>query len=152
KGFAWLNMSYFGVLEGEALVTIQCPLSPARRSGVTSVNYSGPQKRVADAGWDALSYLALISFEASSAGFVGRKFQFWWYRVSHGELLVRSPKTLQESRNVDLMFVDVAYVDLPRFIPELEVVESNDDDVGRASERLGRAVEREQVFVLKCGD
>jgi hypothetical protein len=48
------------------------------------------------------------------ASFDKRKFQFWQYRVSHGEVLVRSPKDAAHPRNVDLMFVGVEYVDLPR--------------------------------------
>jgi hypothetical protein len=35
--------------------------------------------------------------------FDDRRFQFWQYRVSHGELLVRSPKDAAHPRNVDLM-------------------------------------------------
>jgi hypothetical protein len=82
-------------------------------------------------------------------GFIGRRFQFWQYRVSHGELLVRSPKDAAHPRNVDVMFVGVEYVDLPRFLPDLEVDEPNDDDVARAEERLGKPVERQWVVVLK---
>jgi len=82
--------------------------------------------------------------------FAGRKFQFWEYRVSHGELLVRSPKGAGSSFNVDLMFVGVEYVDLPRFLPELEVDEPTEDDLLRAKERLGKAVEKRSTTVLKC--
>jgi hypothetical protein len=81
--------------------------------------------------------------------FVGRKFQFWQYRVSHGELLVRSPKDAVHPRNVDLMFAGVEYVDLARFLPDLEVDEPNNEDMTRAQERLGKSVERQNVIVLK---
>ncbi len=59
SGFAWLNMSYCGVLRGHALVLIECPRDVARGKGATSVNFSGPPKLVADAGWDALAYVIL---------------------------------------------------------------------------------------------
>lgn len=81
--------------------------------------------------------------------FVGRKFQFWQYRVSHGELLVRSPKDAAHPRNVDLMFAGVEYVDLPRCLPDLEVDEPSDDDLARAQERLGESVASRNVVVLK---
>jgi hypothetical protein len=68
--------------------------------------------------------------------FAGRRFQFWQYRVRHGELLVRSPKDAAHPRNVDLMFAGVEYVDLPRFLPDLEVDEPEDEDLSRAQLRL----------------
>ena len=83
------------------------------------------------------------------ASFPERKFQFWQYRVSHGELLVRSPKDAVHARNADLMFAGVEYVDLPRVIPDLEVDEPSDEDVARARERLGESVQRDHVIVLR---
>jgi hypothetical protein len=50
-GFAWLNMSCCGVFRGHALVTIEYPRNVARAKGRTSVNFSGPPRLVADAGW-----------------------------------------------------------------------------------------------------
>ena len=58
-GFAWVNMNYCGVLRGQGLILVECPKSPARARGPTSINYSGPPKLVADAGWDALAYIIL---------------------------------------------------------------------------------------------
>ena len=53
-----------------------------------------------------------------------RKFQFWLFRVGHGELLVRSPRD--------------------------EVVSATSlDDVRRAEERLGRPVDRSTIRVLE---
>ncbi len=82
--------------------------------------------------------------------FAGLSFQFWEYRVSHGQLLVRSPKHAAAPRNVDLIFSGVEYVDLPRHLPQLELDDPRDDDVLRAGERLGKPVEDRCVFVLKC--
>lgn len=42
-----------------------------------------------------------------------REFKIWDYRVSHGSLLIRSPKGTGISRNVDLVFVGVDYMALP---------------------------------------
>jgi hypothetical protein len=65
SGFAWLNMSYCGVLRGHALVIIEYPKSAARAKGGTSVNYSGPPKVVANAGWDALAYVSVTPMGGS---------------------------------------------------------------------------------------
>lgn len=81
--------------------------------------------------------------------FVGRKFQFWLYHVSHGELLVRSPRGEEHPRNVDVMFADVVYLETPRFLPDLEIDEPSEGEVARAGERLGRSVEARDVIVLK---
>lgn len=81
--------------------------------------------------------------------FAGREFQFWLYRVSHGELLVRSPKDAVHPRNIDLMFAGVEYVDLPRSLPALEVDEPKEADLARAQERLGRPLDRQSVVVLE---
>jgi hypothetical protein len=83
------------------------------------------------------------------ANFVGREFQLWQYRVSHGELLVRSPKDSKHPRNADVMFAGVDYVELPRFLIDLEVDEPSDEDATRAQDRLGKSIERKTVFVLK---
>jgi hypothetical protein len=58
-GFAWLNMNYAGAFRGQGLVLIEYPRSVARSKGRTSVNFSGPPRLVADAGWDALAYVIL---------------------------------------------------------------------------------------------
>lgn len=78
-----------------------------------------------------------------------RPFQLWEYRVSHGSMLVRSPRRADESTNIDIMFAGVEYVDLPRHLPELEMDTPKAEDVAFASERLGRGVSEDRVFVLK---
>ncbi len=83
------------------------------------------------------------------ASFVGRSFQFWQYHVSHGELLVRSPRDDAHPRNIDLMFVGVEYVDLPRHLPGLEIDDPEDIDMARAQARLGKHVELRTVTILK---
>jgi hypothetical protein len=81
----------------------------------------------------------------------GRKFQFWEYHVSHGELLVRSPRDSVNPRNVDIAFVDVRYVEMPRFLSDVELGEVTHDDVTRAGERLGTPVVDRNVFILRSG-
>ncbi len=81
----------------------------------------------------------------------GRNFQFWEYRVSHGELLLRSPKTDEFPLNVDIVFADVRYVALPRFLPGLQIAEAPERDVARAEEHLGVAVDPRTVTVLESG-
>jgi len=54
KGFAWINLSFFGVLDGRALVTVEFPnYEPIGTRGPTSVNFSGPMRAVSTTSWDA---------------------------------------------------------------------------------------------------
>jgi hypothetical protein len=58
SGFAWVNLSYVGDLDGRPVVTVELPLE-SRGSSRTSVNYSGPPRAVEEAGMDATVYLKL---------------------------------------------------------------------------------------------
>lgn len=61
SNFIWLNMQYCGTFEGHGLVLIEYPRQSALRPGrMTSVNFSGPPKLVADAGWDATAYVTVL--------------------------------------------------------------------------------------------
>ncbi|MDD2723950.1 MAG: hypothetical protein PHH59_08015 [Methylovulum sp.] len=55
--------------------------------------------------------------------FLGRTFQLWEYHVSHGSLLIRSPKSLNETTNIDIICSGIEYLSVPRFIFNLEVTE-----------------------------
>jgi hypothetical protein len=78
-----------------------------------------------------------------------RQFQFWMYRMSHGELLVRSPRDAENEENVDLIFVGVEYVDLPRQLPGVKVDVPTADEVKWLGSRVGRPVEASKVTVLE---
>jgi len=80
-----------------------------------------------------------------------RAFQLWEYRVSHGQVLVRSPKDPTHHTNIDIAFAGVEYMDLPRYLPELQLDDPTPADVARASERLGKQVDEKSVVVLLTG-
>ena len=85
-------------------------------------------------------------------GDAGPRFQLWEYRVSHRQLLIRCPKLSDSSQNVDVKFYDVEYVDLPSIFDDVEIVEPDQDDITFATNRVGKPVERDRVFVVKSGD
>lgn len=82
-------------------------------------------------------------------GDVGSVFKLWEYRVSHKQLLIRCPQLSEGSKNVDLKFYNVEYIDLPSVLPDLEIDDANQEDIAFASNRLGKSVDRKQVIVLK---
>lgn len=77
-----------------------------------------------------------------------RRFQLWEYRVSHGGLLIRSPRGPSASNNIDLLFDGVELVCCPRMLRGLELVQAEAGDVDRASASLGEMEAPDQVFVL----
>ena len=61
-GYAWLNLSYCGLWAGKGLVLVEVPSSFPESSSstrITSVNYSGPTRYVAEANWDARGLVLL---------------------------------------------------------------------------------------------
>lgn len=58
SGYSWLNLSFYGLLEGHPLIAVEVPRSGGT-AATTSVNYSGPSKAVTDAGGDARVGIAL---------------------------------------------------------------------------------------------
>jgi hypothetical protein len=81
--------------------------------------------------------------------FSERNFQFWEYRVSHGQLLIRSPKPSDSDLNIDVMFFGVEYIAIPRFLPLLELADPEQNEIEKAQECLGKILKPNTVFVLK---
>ena len=77
-----------------------------------------------------------------------RMFQTWEFKVSHGQLLIRSPKDANHSTNVDLIFSGVEYVDLPRHLGQLEVQHPDEADISFIGERLAKQGSSNSIFVL----
>lgn len=59
KGFAWINLNFYGLLDGRALVTVEFPEDEPVEPGATSVNFSGPPQAVSASSWDARPHLVL---------------------------------------------------------------------------------------------
>ena len=79
-------------------------------------------------------------------------FRVWEYRVNHKQLLIRSPKGADSSKNVDVMFCNVQYMDLPSDLPDLEFAKPLRNEIAFAESRMGKTVGNDLVFVLKSGD
>ena len=60
---------------------------------------------------------------------VKRRFHIHLYWVSHGVLLLRSPKSNTEGTRVDILFQDVAWMALPSWLCGLEIAQS--DGIGQ---------------------
>ena len=63
---------------------------------------------------NAMSQTAILSYH--------RRFQWWSYTASHGQLLLRSPPAVVGQTQVDVLFKNVSSVSLPTTLDDLEVV------------------------------
>ena len=61
--------------------------------------------------------------------FKDRAFQLWESKVSHGSLLIRSPKAPSVSENIDLVCVGVEYLAAPRHMKGLDLVEATPEEI-----------------------
>lgn len=68
--------------------------------------------------------------------FSNRTFKIWEYHVSHGSLLVRSPKSSEFENNIDLVFVGVELLCLPKTIRNIEIIEEPEDQKNEKSYAL----------------
>ncbi len=86
-----------------------------------------------------------------------RDFKVWEYQISHGQLLIRSPKapateaSLERRTNVDLVFLGVEYMCLPRLLRGLTLDEATAEELRLLEATLGRAPEPDFVRMLVSG-
>lgn len=83
-----------------------------------------------------------------TAAYPDRRFQLWEYRVSHGALLIRSPKGLDAEMNIDFVFTGVEYIACPRMLRGVALASATPEDMRRVAEEFGPVVAPDQVFVL----
>lgn len=81
-------------------------------------------------------------------GFENRKFQFWFYRVSHGELLIRSPKSKENPKNIDILFFDISYIELPRFLDEIILDDATNDEIIYVNNKIGEPSNDQKVTII----
>jgi hypothetical protein len=83
-----------------------------------------------------------------------RDFQVWEYQVGHGNLLVRSPKSGNETppyTNLDLHFVGVEYMAVPRHLRGLQLVRPTPDEIRQVESEVGESVPPDHVMILGSG-
>lgn len=86
--------------------------------------------------------------------FTERAFQLWEYQVSHGQLLIRSPKAPATGTspefltNVDLVCLGVDYMAVPRQLRGLELAPPTSDELRHLEVLLGKAVAPDNVKIL----
>lgn len=86
-----------------------------------------------------------------------RTFKLWEYQISHGQLLIRSPKapatdtSPEMLTNLDLVCLGVDYLAVPRIFHGLELVDPTFGETESISLLLGRAIRPEALVVIASG-
>ena len=86
----------------------------------------------------------------NNAIFGKRTLQLWEYRVSHGSLLIRSPKTESGglATNIDIVCTGVEYLALPRYLRCISILEARPDEVSELEADLGKELLPVSVRIL----
>jgi hypothetical protein len=77
-----------------------------------------------------------------------RTFQVWEYRVSHGSLLIRSPRDSSIDTGIDLIFLDVLYMELPRFFMGLSLDDPTPEEIRRVEGTLSPKFTTDRIWIL----
>lgn len=77
-----------------------------------------------------------------------RRFQLWEYHVSHGIVLIRSPRESDETHNLDIMFFGVEYLAIPRHLEEVIIEPGSKEDWNHANRLLKRNIEHHRVWAI----
>jgi len=81
----------------------------------------------------------------------GRYFRVWDYNISHKQMLLRSPQSPDESENIDVVFWNVQYLEIPTALDGLTLTVAVEGEVERVVEILGRKPEHSSVHCLISG-
>ncbi|HEY5312920.1 MAG TPA: hypothetical protein VIK18_10395 [Pirellulales bacterium] len=77
-----------------------------------------------------------------------RKFRIWDYNVSHNQLLLRSPKSPEVAKNIDIVFWGVEYIGIPAALDGIELAQVEKDDKARRELLPGESREAANVYRL----
>lgn len=81
-----------------------------------------------------------------------RDFQVWEYQVAHGQLLIRSPKSVRLGQapgtNLDLYFVGVKYIGVPRHLHGIQLLSPTTEEIQQMETLLGVSVPPSEIMIL----
>jgi hypothetical protein len=83
-----------------------------------------------------------------------RAFKIWEYQISHGQLLIRSPKAPATDKspervtNLDVVCLGVDYMAVPRVFHGLELTVPTADEIQHLENLLGRVIAPSHVKIL----
>ncbi|HEX3658754.1 MAG TPA: hypothetical protein VHV55_23380 [Pirellulales bacterium] len=80
-----------------------------------------------------------------------RRFRIWDYNVSHNQMLLRSPKSPEVAKNIDIVFWGVEYIGIPTTLDAVELTRVENDDKAIGDFLPAKAHEAANVYRLASG-
>ena len=80
-----------------------------------------------------------------------RNFQVWEYKVSLGQLLIRSPMNSSYNTNIDLIFMGVDYMELPRFLKGIKFKPPTATNINHIENILKKPIENNTYILFSNG-
>lgn len=79
-----------------------------------------------------------------------RQFQLWAYSVGHAQLLLLSPKPSDTTNRIEVLFKNVAWVNLPTVMQELIIREVSEGEAPAMLEKVDRnALKNRKIFLVQ---
>jgi hypothetical protein len=78
-----------------------------------------------------------------------RTFKMWDFYITHSQLLLRSHRTVSHPKNIDIIFGDVDYVELPTTLFGLDMVAAGPEDHRKAEKVMDGPVAGDRVFAIE---
>ena len=80
-----------------------------------------------------------------------RRFQVWLYLVGHGQLLLRSNRSEKFSTRIDVLFKNIAAMELPTVFDGLSVAEAATNELHDLNIQLGALPIQNRRYLLSGG-
>jgi hypothetical protein len=80
-----------------------------------------------------------------------RRFRLWDYNVSHNQMLIRSPKSVDVGTNVDIVMWGIEYIDIITTLDGLTMAIASLEERRRAEQSLGKDLESSQALCFISG-
>jgi hypothetical protein len=80
-----------------------------------------------------------------------RLFQIWDYNVSHSQMLLRSPVSPGDIRNIDIIFWGIDYLGIPSKFQGIEVCEATAEEMAAIHSTVGQKYVKPRVYCLSTG-
>lgn len=82
-----------------------------------------------------------------------RKFQLWFYQVSHSEAIIRSHSCdSNEENNLDIYLGGIRYLEIPCVLDGLKIKEITADDTRYLSNKINQNISEKETIVLAVGE
>ena len=93
------------------------------------------------------------TFNVEEYCFPDRKFQFLFYQISHGEMIIRSQKgdSFKEYNNhtIDIYFGDVLYLEVPKYFSGISFRHPTDEDVLYLNTKTEKEITKDEIVVIE---